>query len=63
MSLVIALAVFAQWSGNGIIAYYLKLVLDSVDIKSPSDQLGVRLLLSCFSLTLSLSICSSIIIF
>ncbi|KAI6340862.1 hypothetical protein MCOR30_002405 [Pyricularia oryzae] len=42
MSLVIALAVFAQWSGNGIIAYYLKLVLDSVDIKSPSDQLGIN---------------------
>lgn len=60
MSLVIALAVFGQWSGNGIIAYYLKLVLDSVDIKSPSDQLGVRLLISPFLPFNYLPLCSTL---
>lgn len=42
LMLVVALAVFGQWSGNGIIAYYLKLVLDSIGIKDPMDQLGIN---------------------
>jgi MFS family permease len=42
LMLVVALAVFAQWSGNGIVAYYLKLILDGIGIKDPQDQLGIN---------------------
>jgi MFS family permease len=42
ISLVIAIAIFAQWSGNGILAYYLKLVLEEIGIKSPDQQLGIN---------------------
>lgn len=42
MSLIIAIALFGQWSGNGIIAYYLKLILDDIGIKTPSQQLGIN---------------------
>lgn len=42
MSLIVAIALFGQWSGNGIIAYYLKLVLDEIGIKTPSQQLGIN---------------------
>lgn len=42
LMLVIALAVFGQWSGNGIIAYYLKLILDGIGITEPMDQLGIN---------------------
>ncbi|KAJ1323886.1 hexose transporter-like protein [Microdochium nivale] len=42
LMLVVALAAFAQWSGNGIISYYLKLVLDGIGITSPQDQLGIN---------------------
>jgi MFS family permease len=30
ISLIIGIALFGQWSGNGIIAYYLKLILDNI---------------------------------
>ena len=42
ISLVIAIAIFGQWSGNGILAYYLKLVLDEIGITSPNQQLGIN---------------------
>ena len=34
----ITLGIFAQWSGNGVISYYLALILDSVGVKSVKDQ-------------------------
>jgi sugar porter (SP) family MFS transporter len=42
LMLVVALAVFGQWSGNGIVAYYLKLILDGIGITKPMDQLGIN---------------------
>jgi MFS family permease len=42
ISLVLAIALFGQWSGNGIIAYYLKLILDDIGIKKPNQQLGIN---------------------
>lgn len=37
----ISLGIFAQWSGNGVVSYYLALVLDTVGITSITDQLAV----------------------
>ena len=34
----ISLGVFAQWSGNGVVSYYLGLVLSTVGITSITDQ-------------------------
>jgi Sugar (and other) transporter len=34
----ISLGVFAQWSGNGVVSYYLSLVLTTVGITSITDQ-------------------------
>ncbi|KAH7014227.1 general substrate transporter [Microdochium trichocladiopsis] len=42
LMLVVALAAFAQWSGNGIVSYYLKLVLDGIGITNSQDQLGIN---------------------
>lgn len=42
LMLIVALAVFGQWSGNGIVAYYLKLILDGIGITDSQDQLGIN---------------------
>jgi MFS family permease len=34
----VSLGVFAQWSGNGVVSYYLALVLETVGITSVTDQ-------------------------
>ena len=34
----VSLGVFAQWSGNGVVSYYLSLVLSTVGITSITDQ-------------------------
>jgi MFS family permease len=40
--LVSALALFGQWSGNGIISYYLHDVLNSIGIVGSNQQLGIN---------------------
>lgn len=39
LAITISLAIFSQWSGNGVVSYYLALVLDTVGITNVSDQL------------------------
>jgi MFS family permease len=36
--ITVTLGIFAQWSGNGVVSYYLALVLETVGIKSVTDQ-------------------------
>jgi len=38
MRIIIALAFFSQWSGNGLVSYYLTKVLDSIGITDPGTQ-------------------------
>ena len=38
MRIIIPFAIFSQWSGSGLISYYLTLVLDQIGISSPGDQ-------------------------
>jgi hypothetical protein len=40
--LVIAMCLFQQWSGGGLIGYYMRLILENVGIKDPQDQLGIN---------------------
>ena len=38
MRVIIAIAFFSQWSGNGLVSYYLTLVLDGIGIKDEFSQ-------------------------
>ncbi|KAJ8489580.1 hypothetical protein ONZ45_g13527 [Pleurotus djamor] len=40
--IITAIAFFSQWSGNGLISYYLKRVLDSIGITNPTTQLLIN---------------------
>lgn len=40
--LVIAVSFFAQWSGNGLVSYYLNQVFDSIGITNPTIQLMIN---------------------
>ncbi|KAH6711691.1 MFS transporter [Leptodontidium sp. MPI-SDFR-AT-0119] len=48
--IVMCLGIFAQWSGNGLISYYLAKVLQTVGIKDKRTQNIINLSLSCWSL-------------
>ncbi|KAL3462487.1 general substrate transporter [Aspergillus heterothallicus] len=39
LMITITLGVFSQWSGNGVVSYYLSMVLDTVGITETRDQL------------------------
>lgn len=49
MRIIIALAFFSQWSGNGLVSYYLKRVCDSVGITDPTIQLLINGILNIFN--------------
>jgi MFS family permease len=49
----ITLGIFAQWSGNGVISYYLALILDSVGVKSVEDQTLISACLQMWNLIFS----------
>ncbi|KAH6990701.1 putative hexose transporter [Ilyonectria sp. MPI-CAGE-AT-0026] len=42
IGLITAIGLFSQWSGNGLISYYLKYVMDSVGITKAETQLGIN---------------------
>ncbi|KAF5963567.1 hexose transporter protein [Fusarium bulbicola] len=42
IGLITALAFFSQWSGNGLISYYLKGIMDAVGITKAETQLGIN---------------------
>ncbi|TFY79603.1 hypothetical protein EWM64_g4410 [Hericium alpestre] len=43
MRIIIAIAFFSQWSGNGLISYYLNKVLDGIGITSSTIQLLIQI--------------------
>ncbi|KAH8587944.1 MFS transporter [Bisporella sp. PMI_857] len=47
--IAVCLGVFAQWSGNGLISYYLAKVLQTVGVKDRRTQNIINLSLSCWS--------------
>jgi MFS family permease len=42
MRIIIAIAFFSQWSGNGLVSYYLTKVFDTIGITDPLTQLGIN---------------------
>lgn len=42
VGLITAIGIFSQWSGNGLVSYYLSIVMTSIGITSPDDQLGIN---------------------
>ncbi|KAJ5197699.1 hypothetical protein N7449_008178 [Penicillium cf. viridicatum] len=52
--IIISFGLFAQWSGNGLVSYYLKLIMDSIGIKDQNQQLLINGALTSFNLTTNL---------
>lgn len=46
----ISLGIFSQWAGNGIVSYYLPLILDSVGVTSVTDQTLISACLNVWNL-------------
>jgi hypothetical protein len=42
IGIITAIGIFSQWSGNGLISYYLKYVMDEVGMTNPQTQLGIN---------------------
>lgn len=42
LRIIVALAFFSQWSGNGLVSYYLNKVFDTIGITDPLTQLGIN---------------------
>jgi len=42
MRIIIALGFFSQWSGNGLVSYYLNKVFDTIGITDPTTQLLIN---------------------
>jgi MFS family permease len=42
IGLICALSLFSQWSGNGLVSYYLTIIMKSIGITNPEDQLGIN---------------------
>jgi hypothetical protein len=47
MRIIIALAFFSQWSGNGLVSYYLNKVFDGIGITNKTTQVGSCHVIPC----------------
>lgn len=54
MRIIIALAFFSQWSGNGLVSYYLNKVFDTIGITDPTIQLLINGILQIWNLAWAL---------
>ncbi|KAK7676718.1 hypothetical protein QCA50_020294 [Cerrena zonata] len=50
MIIIVAIAFFSQWSGNGLVSYYLKDVFDSIGITDHTIQLLINGILAIWNL-------------
>ncbi|OJA17867.1 hypothetical protein AZE42_05906 [Rhizopogon vesiculosus] len=50
MRIILALAFFSQWSGNGLVSYYLNKVFDQIGITGSSTQLLINGILQIWNL-------------
>ncbi|KZP22324.1 hypothetical protein FIBSPDRAFT_931132 [Athelia psychrophila] len=49
MRIILALAVFSQWSGNGLVSYYLNKVFNAIGITDPDTQLLLNGILTIYN--------------
>ncbi|TCD62432.1 hypothetical protein EIP91_006893 [Steccherinum ochraceum] len=54
LRILIAMAFFSQWSGNGLVSYYLNQVFDTIGITDPVEQLLINAFLNLWSLILAI---------
>ena len=50
MTVIVAIAFFSQWSGNGLVSYYLNKVFDAIGITDPTTQLLINGILQIWNL-------------
>jgi len=55
MRIILGIAVFSQWSGNGLISYYLAKVLDGIGIKSSNDQTLLNGILAIYNFIIAIT--------
>ncbi|KAJ0161217.1 Lactose permease [Colletotrichum tanaceti] len=51
----VSLGIFSQWSGNGVVSYYLAIILNSVGITSVTDQTLISACLQIWNLIWSMA--------
>ncbi|KAG9107378.1 hypothetical protein FRC07_008636, partial [Ceratobasidium sp. 392] len=51
--IVFAIAVFSQWSGNGLFSYYLERVLNGIGITSPEQQTLINGIISIYNFAIA----------
>ena len=54
MTVIIAIAFFSQWSGNGLVSYYLNRVFETIGITDPAIQLLINGILQIWNLAWAL---------
>ncbi|KAK0203424.1 hexose transporter [Desarmillaria ectypa] len=54
MRIIVAIAFFSQWSGNGLASYYLNQILTNINIKNPTTQLLINGILQIWNLAWAL---------
>ena len=55
MTVIVAIAFFSQWSGNGLVSYYLNKVFDTIGITDPTIQLLINGILQIWNLGIAMS--------
>ncbi|CCA69467.1 related to hexose transporter protein [Serendipita indica DSM 11827] len=55
MRIILGIGVFSQWSGNGLISYYLGKLLDGIGITSSNDQTLVNGILAIYNFIIAIS--------
>lgn len=50
LRIIVAIAFFSQWSGNGLVSYYLNKVFDAIGITDPTIQLLINGILQIWNL-------------
>lgn len=53
MRIIVAIAFFSQWSGNGLVSYYLNKVFDTIGITDPTTQLLINGILQIWNIFIS----------
>ncbi|KAK1976406.1 sugar transporter [Colletotrichum cereale] len=56
----ITLGIFAQWAGNGVVSYYLPLILDSIGVTSVTDQTLISACLNVWNLLWAIAAATSV---
>ncbi|PVF99738.1 general substrate transporter [Serendipita vermifera] len=55
MRIIIGIGVFSQWSGNGLISYYLSKVLNGIGITSSNDQTLINGILAIYNFIIAIT--------